>query len=165
MAVVVVVAALAIVGIALAAARPEDGLYAEAASRTIGPHGESNGGVDLVVTHGGTKLEGGLPGTGMSCSTGAEPPAGIPSYDELTIKLPRDLPISADGSFSFSGPVTLGPEQTQEEELTIHTTYRISGRFKAGRHGTWTATGTDYSPVCQPTTLKKFTASYDPGAE
>ncbi|MBN9623842.1 MAG: hypothetical protein J0H06_12965, partial [Actinobacteria bacterium] len=66
-------------------------------------------------------------------------------------------------SFSFSGPVTLGPEQAQEEGLTIHTTYRISGRFKVGRHGVWTARGTDYSPVCQPTTLKKFTAAYVPG--
>jgi hypothetical protein len=62
----------------------------------------------------------------------------------------------------YSGPVTLGPEETQEKGLTLKTTYMIKGRFKAGKkHGSYTATGTDSSPICQASTLKKFTAKFD----
>lgn len=82
----------------------------------------------------------------------------MPTNDEVKIHLPRNLTISGDGSFSWSGPVTLGPEETQYEELTLKTTYTIKGRFEAEKHGSYMVTGTDSSPICQPTTVKKIAA-------
>ena len=138
--------------------RVPDGSYAESAA-AVDTAGYSNGGVDLYVIKDGQQLEGSF--TGVGCYTGTHPPAGVPADDEVKIHLPRNLTIAADGSFSYSGPVTLGPEETQEEGLTLKTTYMIKGRFKAGKHGSYTAIGTESSPICQPSTLKKFTAEFD----
>lgn len=148
-------AALVLVASALAATRPPDGLYAES-SAAIDAGEYSNGAVDLQVIKGGRQIEGAV--SGVACYTGEDPPTGVPTNDEVKIHLPRNLTIAGDGSFSWSGPVTLGPEETQYEELTLKTTYTIKGRFKAGRHGSYTVTGTDSSPICQPTTVKKITA-------
>ena len=147
--------ALVLVASALAATRPPDGLYAES-SAAVDTGEYSNGAVDLQVVKGGRQIEGRI--SGVACYTGEGPPAGVPTNDEVKIHLPRNLTISGDGSFSYSGPVTLGPEETQYEELTLKTTYTIKGRFKAGGHGSFIATGTDSSPICQPTTVKRFTA-------
>lgn len=153
---------LAVAGPALAAVRPTDALYAEKAALVdTGDH--SNGAIGLVVIDGGTKLRGGpVAGSGVACYTGANPPEGLPSNTVIVVRVPHDLPISADGSFSFSGPVTLKltPEETGYEEVTFKTTYTIKGRFKPGKHGTYTASGTDSSPVCQPGTVTKFQAGF-----
>jgi hypothetical protein len=139
-----------------AASRIPDGPYAESATVTVSPEGYSNGGVDLTVIDGGRKLEGAE--SGVSCYTGSNPPAGVPTYDEVSIHLPRNLTIGAGGLFSFSGPVTLSPEEAQSES-PIQTTYTLKGRFAKGKHGSYKALGTDSSPICQPSTLKHFSAA------
>lgn len=134
-----------------------DGVYGAKATTTTSPEGYSNGGVDLTVIDGGKKLKG--TESGVACYTGANPPAGVPAYDEVTIHLPKNLTLSASKTFSFSGPVTLTPEEAQAES-SIRTTYTLSGRFVKGKHGTYKAVGTDSSPICQPSTLTHFTVSF-----
>src|ERR1700744_2895618 len=154
---------LAILGSASASAtakptsngRPPDGLFAEQANPNL-PY--SNGAVDLQVGGGGRKLV--FP-SGVACYTGKTPPAGVPAEDEVSIHLPKPLSIKGDGSFSFSGPVTISAEDAQAES-PIKTTYRIQGRFVRGKHGVYKALGTDSSPVCQPSTEKHFNLEYDP---
>jgi hypothetical protein len=141
------------------AGKPPDGLYATSAKTTIVGAGYSNGGVDLTVTSGGRKIK--ASDSGVACYTGAAPPPGVPTYDEVTIHLPQSLTIGGGKKFSFSGPVTLTSEDAQAES-SIQTTYEIRGSFVRGKHGTYKAVGTDSSPICQPSTLKHFTA-YGPG--
>ena len=136
--------------------RPTDGLYAPKASGNL-PY--SNGAVNLNVGSGGRKIK--FP-SGVACYTGATPPAGVPANDEVSIHIPGTLMIAAGGKFSFSGPVTLTPEEAQSEE-PISTTYKIAGRFVKGKHGVYKAVGTDSSPICQPSTPKRFTIAYVPG--
>jgi hypothetical protein len=153
---------LVVAGPALAAVRPTDALYAEKAA-LVDKGDYSNGAIGLVTIDGGTKLQGGpVDGSGVACYTGANPPEGVPANTVIEVRVPHDLPISGNGSFSFSGPVTLNltPEQTGYEEATFKTTYTIKGRFKPGKHGTYTASGTDSSPVCQPGTVTKFQATF-----
>jgi hypothetical protein len=141
-----------------AGTRPEDGLYGE--QETSPPSTTyANGSVDLYVIKGGRQLQGS--GSGQACYTGESPPSGVPTNDEVKIHLPRNLTISGDGSFSYSGPVTLGPEDTQYEELTIKTTFTIKGRFKRGPHGSWTAAGTARSPICQASSATRFKVELD----
>lgn len=135
--------------------RPKDGLYAEKGNPKL-PY--SNGGVDLQVGSGGRKI---VPRSGVACYTGSDPAAGLPAYDEVQITIPRALPVKADKSFSFSGPVTLTPEEAGTEE-PVTTTYTIKGRFVGLPHGGFKIVGTDSSPICQPSTEKHFTLTFDP---
>jgi hypothetical protein len=139
-----------------ATGRPADGLYAPKANSSL-PY--SNGAVDLTVASAGRKVV--FP-SGVACYTGATPPAGVPAYDEVSIHIPRSLTIGGGGSFSFSGPVTLTPEEAQAES-SIQTTYTIRGRFLKGRHGAYEAVGTDSSPICQASTPQRFVSSFVPG--
>lgn len=155
---------VAILGATLASAaakptgngRPQDGLYAEQDNPNLS---YSNGAVDLQVGGGGSKLV--FP-SGVACYTGKTPPTGVPADDEVSIHLPKPLPIKGDGSFSFSGPVTISAEDAQAES-PISTTYTIKGRFTKAKHGSYKAVGTDSSPVCQPSTEKHFTLEFVPG--
>ena len=97
---------------------------------------------------------------GLACNIGPEPIETLSSYDEVTIRLTKHLPISSSGSFSYSGPVTLTPEDTQSEQ-SYTTTFTIKGRFQKGKIA---ATGTDSSPLCRPGTVTHFRLVYDPGA-
>ncbi|MBS1861387.1 MAG: hypothetical protein JSS68_06700 [Actinobacteria bacterium] len=136
--------------------RSTDGLYAPKASGNL-PY--SNGAVNLEVASGGGKIV--FP-SGVACYTGSTPPVGVPSYDEVSIHIPRTLTIAVGGSFSFSGPVTLSAEEARSE-APIQTTYTIKGRFRKGRDGAYEAIGTDSSPICQPSTQKSFTLPFVPG--
>jgi hypothetical protein len=135
--------------------RPPDGLYASRADPNLD---YSNGGVDLQVASGGRKIV--FP-SGVACYTGTNPPAGVPAEDEVSINIPRSVTIAGNGSFSFGGPVTISAEDAQAE-APIKTTYKIQGRFKKAGHGTYEAVGTDSSPICQPSTRKRFTLIFDP---
>jgi hypothetical protein len=128
------------------------GGYAQSASETT-KDGYSNGGVDLIVSKNGRTIT----MAGVSCYTGSAPSGGLPAYDEVTIRVPHPLAISHAGSFSFSGPVTLTPEDTQSEQA-VTTTYTIKGHFQNGKIA---VLGTDSSPVCQPATLTHFRLKYD----
>jgi hypothetical protein len=133
------------------------GGYAQKASEVDKKEGQfeySNGAVDLEVGRGGRTIT----RVGVACNIGPEPKEGLEGYDEVTILVPKHIPISASGAFSFSGPITLTPEDTQSEE-SLTTTYTIKGRFQNGRIA---VTGTDSSPLCRPTTVTHFRLHYDP---
>jgi hypothetical protein len=131
------------------------GGYAPYASETVRDD-YSNGAVDLIVAKGSRKIT----MAGLSCYTGSAPTGGLPAYDELTIRVPHALPISSSGSFSFSGPVTLTPEDSQTES-SFATTFTIKGHFQSGKTA---VVGSDSSPICQPTTLTRIRLHYDPSA-
>lgn len=94
---------------------------------------------------------------GVSCYTGSTPTDGLPANDEVTIRAPHALTLSASGSFSFSGPVTLTPEDSQTES-SFTTTFTIKGHFQSGKIA---VVGTDSSPVCQPMTLTRMRLLFD----
>lgn len=133
------------------------GGYAPKASETTGHAGPnfeySNGAVDLKVARNGKTIT----FAGVSCNIGPEPKEGLEGYDEITILVPKHIPISSSGAFSWSGQVTLTPEETQSEE-TLTTTYAIKGHFQNGKIA---VTGTDSSPLCEPTTVTHFKLVYD----
>jgi hypothetical protein len=135
------------------------GGYAQKASEVDKKEGSfeySNGAVDIEVAKGGHVVK----FAGMACNTGPTPIEGLPAYDEVTIKVPKHLSIGASGNFSFSGPVTLTPEETQSEQ-SYTTTFTIKGRFQKGKIA---ATGTDSSPLCRPGTVTHFRLIFDPSA-
>lgn len=123
------------------------GLYAPSASETMREH-YSNGAVNLVVAKGGKKIT----RAGVACYTGGAPAAGLRPYFEVSITAPHAIAISAAGTFSFSGPVTLTPEEAGSES-PITTTFRIKGRFQSGKIA---VLGSDSSPICQPQTLTRM---------
>jgi hypothetical protein len=128
------------------------GLYAPSASETTLDN-YSNGGVDLEVAKGGKKIT----EAGVSCYTGSAPTGGLPANDEVTIRVPHPLTISPAGSFAFSGPVTLTPEESQTES-TFTTTFTIKGHFQNGKIA---VVGSDSSPICQPATLTRMRLHFD----
>jgi hypothetical protein len=150
-----IAACLALVAQAGAAVKPlvRAGGYAPRASETTF-EGYSNGGVNLIVGKSRKTITRG----GVSCYTGPTPSGGLPANDEVTIRIPHPLAISHSGSFSFSGPVTLTPEDSQSEQ-SFTTTFTIKGRFQRGPIA---VTGTDSSPICQPSTITHLRLRYDP---
>ncbi len=153
-AVSLVVAAIAPAVALAASSRVQNGLYASKANNKT-PY--SNGGVDLTVYGKGRKIS---PKTsGMACYTGSTPIAGVPADDELSVRFPHTLTISASKRFSFSGPITISAADAQSTQ-PIHTTFSLKGRFVKGKHGKLTATGTAFSPACQASTPRHFTAAY-----
>ncbi|MHB8491215.1 MAG: hypothetical protein ACYDA6_03230 [Solirubrobacteraceae bacterium] len=128
------------------------GTYAPRASETT-KEGYSNGGVDLIVAKGGKRIT----LAGLACYTGSTPSGGLPANDEVTIRAPHALAISRAGSFSFSGPVTLTPSDTQTER-SFTTTFTISGHFQNGKIA---VVGTDSSPVCEPGTITHMRLLFD----
>ena len=137
----------------VAAVHVADGLYAPKGSNAT-PY--SNGAVDIVVTSGGRTLSA---QSGVACYTGATPPAGVPSNDEVSIHVPKALTVSATGAFSFSGPVMLTPEEAQSVHA-ITTTFTLRGSFVAGRNGKPSAAGSVSSPICQASTPKHFVSPF-----
>jgi hypothetical protein len=148
---------VAAVAPALAAAASNgvhNGIYAPKASNKT-PY--SNGAVDLTVYGGGRKIS---PTTsGLSCYTGSNPPAGVPTDDEVSVRFPHTLTISASKRFSFSGLITISAADAQSRQ-PISTTFALKGRFVKTKHGTFAATGTAFSPVCQASTPTHFTSPY-----
>jgi hypothetical protein len=134
--------------------RVKDGVYAPKASNKT-PY--SNGAVDITVYDSGRKIKASQ--SGVACYTGATPPTGVPSDDEVTIHFPHALTIGASKTFSFSGPVTLTAEEAQST-APIATTFTLKGRFVKGKHGTYTAQGTDASPICQASTPTHFASPF-----
>ncbi len=136
----------------------QNGLYAPKASNKT-PY--SNGTVDLTVFGAGRKID--AAASGVACYTGTTPPAGVPTNAEVTIHFPHALAISANRTFSFSGPITLTPQEAESDQ-PIRTTFRLQGRFVEGRHGTSKAEGIDSSPLCQSARPKRFASPYAAGA-
>jgi hypothetical protein len=150
----VIVAASAPALAAAASGGVKNGIYAPKASHKT-PY--SNGAVDLTVYGKGRKIS--RTTSGLACYTGSTPPAGVPSDDELSVRFPHTLAISASKRFSFSGSITISAVDAQSTQ-PIHTTFTLKGRFVKGKHGKFTATGTAFSPVCQASTPRHFTSPW-----
>jgi hypothetical protein len=151
-AVVGICGGLAATAVAASALRIRAGLYAPSASETT-LDGYSNGGVNIEVAKGGKTIT----EAGVACYTGSAPTGGLPANDEVTIRVPHPLTISRAGSFSFSGPVTLTPEDSQTES-SFTTTFTINGHFQKGKIA---VVGSDSSPICQPATLTHMRLHFD----
>jgi hypothetical protein len=115
--------------------------------------------VGLMVGDDGHVLLGGQRGSGVACTVSAaltaQDPNEFTSITVISIFLPRNLPISANGTFSFSGNVTLTPEDTQTS-MSFVEPITLTGHFKLGTvkafHGV-AVTGTFSSPaICEPQT-------------
>lgn len=146
----------------VAAAAPlHDGTYG---TRGIGPGSFQ---INLLVAGNGTRLSGGLRGSSFNCGAGptlvTQDPSQIMTGQELYIKLPRALPISRSGAFSFTGNVTL---IGADSGSTMNFTFPISvaGHFYKGTvvlgktiavTGTFSAHG-----VCESNVPKHFTATW-----
>jgi hypothetical protein len=148
------VAAIAPAVAAAASNGVRDGIYAPKASNKT-PY--SNGAVDLTVYGRGRKIS--ATTSGLSCYTGSNPPAGVPANDEVSVRFPHTLAISASKRFSFSGAVTISAADAQSTQ-PIRTTFTLKGSFVIGKHGRFTASGTAFSPVCQASTPVHFTSPY-----
>jgi hypothetical protein len=140
--------------------RIRPGGYAQKASEVTGHAGPnfeySNGAVNLQVARNAKTIT----FAGVACNIGPESKEGLEGYDEIDIRVPKHIPIRSSGFFSWSGQVTLTPEDTQSEE-TLTTTYTIKGRFQNGKIA---VTGTDSSPLCEPSTVTHFRLIYDRSA-
>jgi hypothetical protein len=81
----------------------------------------------------------------------------------IQIKLATSIPISPDGSFSFSGNVTLSPGQTQTT-MTFSQPVTLKGRFYRGSviaKKTTAVTGTLSAPsICETATPGHFSTKW-----
>jgi len=110
--------------------------------------------VNVAVTGHGKKLT----NLGLACSSGPEPGQGIRRETTLTMHVPGTLNITRTGTFSFSGELTLTPEDTQSE-VSAKTSFTIKGTFARGTiklHKTTALTGTVSASVCGSATPKRF---------
>jgi hypothetical protein len=141
------------------AAPLHDGTYG---TLGIGP---GNFQINLLVVGNGTKLGGGLRGSSFNCGAGptlvAQDPTQITTGQQLYIKLPHAVSITASGAFSFSGNVTL---EGADYDSTMNFTFPISvaGHFRkvpvvlgktVAVTGTFSAQG-----VCESIAPKHFSA-------
>jgi hypothetical protein len=130
------------------------GLYGPKASETTSKNGGfeySNGAVNFELEKDGKTLT----RVGVACNIGASGTEVLRPYDEVSITIPKHLELSSSGRFSFSGSVTLTPEEAQAES-SVTTTFTIKGRFT----GKNTAEGSDSSPLCQASTPTHFRVKY-----
>jgi hypothetical protein len=110
--------------------------------------------VNVIAFDHGKKLK----GVGVACSSGPEPGQGIPRETTLTLHVPGTLTITHNGTFSYSGEITLTPEDTQSE-AGAKSTMTIKGTFARGTvklRKTTALTGTVSASVCASTTPARF---------
>ncbi|HEV3268165.1 MAG TPA: hypothetical protein VGZ68_07165 [Acidimicrobiales bacterium] len=134
--------------------------------------GAKTASVGLTVAGHGTRIIGGgewsantAVRSGLFCDVGATPPAGIVPGTSVALPIPRNLPIAANGSFSYSGTLNLTPGDTQSS-VSITAQLSISGRFTGGKvvaRKTVAVSGTASTPLC-PGTLTHFALNWDPNA-
>ncbi len=92
--------------------------------------------INLVVGGNGTRVLGGVRGSGVSCAPStsliSQDPSALNTGSIIYIKLPRALAISPSGAFTFSGNVTLTPADTDTSmSFTLPITW--SGHFIKGK--------------------------------
>jgi hypothetical protein len=115
--------------------------------------------VNVIVIDRGKRVE----DVGVSCSSGPSPTQGIMRETSLTVRVPGTLPISRSGTFSYSGSVTLTPEDTQSE-VAATSDVSIKGRFTPGKivkDKTIALKGTISASLCATTTPTSFSLIWD----
>jgi hypothetical protein len=119
------------------------------------------------VVGNGTRILGGLKGSGEVCTASpafiALDPNELTVISTIQIKLATSIPISPNGSFSFSGNVTLSPEQTQTT-MTFSQPITLKGRFYRGTviaKRTTAVTGALSAPsICETATPVHFSTKW-----
>jgi hypothetical protein len=127
------------------------GLYG--AKETLVEAGKSAA-VDAIVIDRGKRAE----EVGVACSSGPSPAQGLERETTLTVHVPGTLAISRSGTFSYSGTVTLTPEDTQSG-VSATSSVVIKGRFTAGKivkEKTIALKGTISASVCGAATPSSF---------
>lgn len=130
--------------------------------------GPGNFFVGLKVGANGHDLIGGMRGSGVSCTVGpsltAQDPNEFTSITVISIHLPRNLPISASGSFSFSGDVKLTAEDTQTT-MSFTEPITLTGHFSLGKvvaHKGIAERGTFSAPaICETQTPATYSDQWD----
>jgi hypothetical protein len=115
--------------------------------------------VNVIVIDHGKKLK----DVGVSCSSGPEPGQGLRPEVGLTVRVPGTVAITRSGTFSYSGQVTLIPEETQSE-VGATTSLSIKGKFARGKiklDKTIALTGTVSASICASTTTPQFSLVWD----
>jgi len=110
--------------------------------------------VNVIAFDHGRKLK----NVGLACSSGPEPGQGIRRETTLTLHVPGTLNITRNGTFSYSGELTLTAEDTQSE-VSAKTSFTIKGTFARGTvklDKTTALTGTVSASVCASTTSPRF---------
>jgi hypothetical protein len=96
---------------------------------------------------------------GVACNSPKNPIEGLDPDTTLVVRLPHALTITRGGSFSFSGQVTLTPEETQSG-ISAKSQVSMRGKFVLNktivRNKTIALTGTISASVCSPSTPKTY---------
>jgi hypothetical protein len=102
-----------------------DGFYSIKGNDTKNPD------VELFVGRNGKEIIGGVHGSGVSCAPSAAAEAAGANLN-LDLYFPRSIPISASGSFSYTGEVVANAAQN-ELSTDFDGTATFSGHFIKGR--------------------------------
>jgi hypothetical protein len=154
-------------GISSASSRVKvnDGFYSFQAGAKTAHVGLTVGGHGTRVIGGGTWSANTAVRSGLFCTVGSTPPTGIFAGTVVALPIPQNLPISANGSFSYSGTLNLTPGDTQSG-VSVTAQFSISGRFAASKvvpRKTVAVSGSVSTPLC-PGTLTHFALNWDPNA-
>jgi hypothetical protein len=154
----VALTALALSATAQAASPPSVhvGVYA-AKETTVEAHTSSA--VDVIVVDRGKRAK----DVGVACSSGPSPAQGIRPETTLTVHVPGTLAISRSGSLSYSGVVTLDPEDTQSE-VSATSSVSLKAHFTPGKivkDKTIALKGTFAASVCAASTPASFSLIWD----
>jgi hypothetical protein len=110
--------------------------------------------VNVIVIDHGKKMK----DVGLACSSGPTPSQGIMGETTLTMHVPGTVAITHAGTFSYSGTLTLTPEDTQSG-ASATTSFSIKGKFARGKiklDKTTALTGTVTASVCGTATAQPF---------
>jgi hypothetical protein len=148
-------------------AKVRDGVYG---TDVVPPTGGSlEFSVDVLVVDNGAKALAGMKEGGVACTAGpsfiALDPNELTSITTIQIFLPRAMPITPSGTFSFTGNVTLTPGDTQTS-MTFTEPITWTGRFNKGKlvkGKTIAFTGTFSAPdICSPSTPTTYRGIWAP---
>ena len=114
--------------------------------------------VNLNVIDHGKKVD----DIAVQCDTPANTTEqGLPSGQQIVVVETGTVPIKGR-RFSFSGTVTLGPDETGNGS-TVTSTLTANGKFKSVKYvlrKTVAASGTITAGLCDPTTVSAFTLQW-----
>lgn len=152
------------VSAAASPAKVRDGVYG---TPSLG--GSVEFAVDVLVVDNGAKALAGMKQGGIACTAGpsfiALDPNELTTITTIQIFLPRAMPITPSGTFSYTGDVTLTPEDTQTT-MTFKEPITWTGRFNKGKlvkGKTIAFSGRFSAPdICSPLTPTTYRGSWAP---
>jgi hypothetical protein len=120
--------------------------------------------LELFVVDNGRLIRGGIRGSGATCAPSATVTGDGSPEITLNFYFPRSIPISAGGTFSYSGPV-ISPAEDTGIGTAITGTATVSGHFIRGKivaYKTNALIGTFSSPsMCAASTPTRVVDQWD----